>query len=91
MAALKEISEIYDLILLSPGFDERIKLDSRISRRMALQVVVALEYGLSSKEPGNPLAKLVSEEDQGALKALVEEVLAKANLKEFYEKLRRIG
>jgi hypothetical protein len=91
MAGAKDLSEIYDLILLSPGLNEKIKLDSRITCRTALQLVMALEYGLASGEAANPLRKLVNEEDHAALKALAEEVLQKANLKEFYEKLRKIG
>ena len=85
------MGEIYDLILLSPGLNEKIKLDSRISCRTALQLVMALEYGLSSTDADNPLRKILNEEDRGTLKGLTEEVLQKAKLKEFYERLRKIG
>ena len=91
MAGAKELGEIYDLILLSPGLNERIKLDSRISCRTALQLVMALEYGLSNTDADNPLRKILSEEDRGTLKGLTEEVLQKASLKEFYERLKKIG
>jgi hypothetical protein len=91
MGGMKELTEIYDLILLSPGLGERIKLDSRITCRTALQLVIALEYGMASTEANNPLRKILTEEDTGTLKTLVEEVLQKANLKEFYEKLKKIS
>ena len=88
---MKESTEFYDLILLSPGLDAQIKLDSRITCRTALFLVIALEYGMTSAEASNPLKKILSEEDQGILKALAGEVLQRAKLQAFYEKLRKLA
>jgi hypothetical protein len=91
MGGMKESTEFYDLILLAPGMDEPVKLDSRISCRTALFLVIALEYGVTSADAANPLKKILSEEDQGILKALAGEVLSRAKLQAFYEKLRKLS
>ena len=91
MAATKDVSDVFDLILLSPGLDAHIKLDSRITCRTALFVVIALEYGIASGEASNPLKKILSEEDQGTLKELAGAILERAKLQAFYEKLKKLA
>ena len=87
----KEAGDFFDLVLLSPGLDVAMKLDSRITCRTALFLVMALEDAMMGSEAGSRLKKMLSAEDQEVLKGLMEEVLAKAKLKEFYERLRKMG
>ena len=84
--------EVYELILESPGLSDPVKLDSRISCRTALFAVLGLEYAVSGEgAAANTLSKIMTAEDREALKGWMEEVLQKAKLKGFYEKLRRLS
>jgi hypothetical protein len=87
----KEVGDFFDLVLLSPGLDAAMKLDSKITCRTAMFLVMALEDAMAGGESGSRLKKMLSAEDQEVLKGLMEEVLAKAKLKEFYERLRKMG
>jgi hypothetical protein len=91
MAVNKEMMELYELILESPGLSDLVKLDSKITCRTALFAVLGLEYAVSGEGAGNPLGKILTEEDRDALKGWTEEILGKAKLKGFYEKLKRLG
>ena len=87
----KEVGEFFDLLLVSPGLDATMKLDSRITCRTALFLVMALEDAMAGGEAGSRLKKMLLPEDQEVFKELMEEVLAKAKLKAFYERLRKMG
>jgi hypothetical protein len=91
MAGSKELMEVYELILESPGLSDMVKLDTRVTCRTALFAVMGLEYAISAEGGANPLGKILTAEDREALKGWTEEILAKAKLKGFYEKLRRLG
>jgi hypothetical protein len=91
MAASKEMMELYELILESPGLSDLVKLDGRITCRTALFAVLGLEYAMSGEGAANPLGKILTGEDREALKGWMEEILGKARLKGFYEKLRRLA
>jgi hypothetical protein len=91
MAANKEMMELYELILESPGLSDLVKLDGRITCRTALFAVLGLEYAMSGEGAANPLGKILTGEDREALKGWMEEILGKARLKGFYEKLRRLA
>ena len=91
MAVNKELIELYDLILESPGLTDLVKLDSRITCKSALFAVLGLEYAMGGEGAANPLSKMLTAEDRESLKGWMEEILQKAKLKGFYEKLRRLG
>jgi hypothetical protein len=91
MAASKELIELYELVLESPGLSDTVKLDSRITCRTALFAIMGLEYAIGGEGAANPLSKIMTAEDREALKGWMEEMLQKAKLKGFYEKLRRLG
>jgi hypothetical protein len=89
MAGGKEVADFYELLLASPGADKSIKLESKLSGRTALLLVIGLEYGLTGPEIGNPYAKILSEEDRKALLDLVAALLDKTVTATFYEKLKK--
>lgn len=91
MAQAKEMGDLYELILLSPGLKDNVKLDSKVSGRAVLLLTMALEYAMSEAAAGSPLKKIMSVEDQDVLRGVMEEMLGKAGLKEFYERLKRYG
>jgi hypothetical protein len=90
MAAKKEIVELYELILESPGLGDHIKLDSRITCRTALMLVLGLEFAMTGDGTANPLNGIMTGEDVDVLAGWKEEVLQKAKLKGFYEKLKKL-
>lgn len=91
MAAKKEIVELYELILESPGLADHIKLDSRITCRTALMLVLGLDFALREDPGTNPLVGIMTEQDVEVLEAWKEEVLQKSKLKGFYEKLQKLS
>jgi hypothetical protein len=84
----KDGLELFDIIFLSPGLEAKIKLDSRITGRTALLVAMALEQAMTVE---GQVKRLLSPEDQEAMKGLVGEVLAKGKLGPLYERLKRMG
>jgi hypothetical protein len=89
MAGGKDVADFYEILLAAPGADRPIKLDSKLTGRTALLLVIGLEYGLSGPEIGNPYAKILSEEDRKALQELVGALLEKTVTAGFYEKLKK--
>jgi hypothetical protein len=91
MSNVKELAKMYDALWSIKLLDAPVKLDIRIPCRMVLLLAMAVEQGMSSADPGNVFKKIVSEEDQGKVTALVLEILRKGELEEFYQKLRELG
>ena len=89
MQSSKEISKIYDTVLSSPGMNDSIKFDLRVTRKNVLLLCSLLESGLSAdKENSNELFKTLPKESSEELKSLSGELLKKAGLNEFYEKMK---
>jgi hypothetical protein len=85
----KEIFKIYDAILSSPGMLDNVKLDLRICRKNALLLSRLIEQGLSKEENiKDEIFSQLPEETTEELQALSNEILKKAGLSEFDEKLR---
>ena len=82
---------MYDALLSIRALEAPVKLDIKISCRMALLLAMAVEQGVSGSDPGNLFKKIVSEEDQGKLVELSMEILKKGELEEFYRKLKEVG
>ncbi len=89
MAGGKEVADFYEILLAAPGAERPIKLDSKLTGRTALLLVIGLEYGLTGPEIGNPYSKILLEEDKKALQELVAALLDKTVSAAFYEKLKK--
>lgn len=88
----KEKTRIFDMILNSPGMADECKLNLKITRKNALLLGRLIESGILSSKGGledeilNTLPEAISSE----FKIIHAEILSKAGLTEFYEKLKDI-
>ena len=89
--ASKEALGLYETILKSGDLTAEVKLHSRISGRLALYLVMALEHSILNDDPKNHLNQVLSDEDKTAMHTLIGEVLAAGKLQTFYEILRKFG
>ena len=91
MSTGKEVAKMYDAVLTLRPLHTNVRLDLRVPCRMVLLLAMAVEQGLSGSGPGNLLKELVSKEDQGKLLELTEDMLKKAGVEDFYQKLKEMG
>jgi hypothetical protein len=89
--ATKESLSLYETILKSGDLNAEVKLHSRVSGRLALYLVMALESSMSNDDPKNPLSRVLSEEDKAAAEGLIGEVLAAGKLQTFHDILRKFA
>ena len=86
----KEKSLIFETLLSSPGMNEKCKIVFALSRQNILLFCRLIEAGLLSENGGfhdevlNALSKDLLEE----FRTVHEEILRKADLTEFYQKLK---
>ena len=93
MLTTYDVAKVFDTILSTPGMNEMVKIDLKISRKNVLLLNHVIERGLSAKEYDKSLSLLgnVSEESLQELKVLADECLQKAGLIELSEKLNTLG
>ncbi|MES2112718.1 MAG: hypothetical protein V4577_28460 [Bacteroidota bacterium] len=89
--ATNVLGKVYETLLCSPGMNEAVKIDVKVSRKAILLLSSVIENGLS-KDSSSPseLLELVPQDDIGELKAFGEECLKKAGLTEFSEKMKSL-
>jgi hypothetical protein len=86
--ATKGTPTLYDRILTSPDLNAEVKLHSKIPARLALFLVLALDYSMNNGDPKNHLSQVLSDEDKTAVNALVTEVLQAGKLQTFHQILK---
>ena len=93
MLTTNDVAKVFDTILSTPGMNEMVKIDLKISRKNVLLLNQVIERGLSGKEDDKLLSLLgnVSQESVQELKMLADECLQKAGLVELTEKLKTLG
>ncbi|SEP06240.1 hypothetical protein [Flavobacterium sp. fv08] len=92
MMTNNEVAQVFDTVLSSPGMNEQVRIDTRISRKAILLLHQIIDGGFSGKEQeGTAFSSLVSAETQEELKVLGTECLNKAGLVEMSEKLLRLS
>jgi hypothetical protein len=93
MLTTNDVAKVFDTILSTPGMNEMVKIDLKISRKNVLLLNQVIERGLSGKEDDKLLSLLgnVSQESVQELKMLADECLQKAGLVELTEKLNTLG
>lgn len=86
----KEKSLIFETILCSPGMTEKCKIIIALSRQNILLLCRLIEGGfIEGKEGfGDEILSALPKEGLQEFKTLHEEVLKKAELTEFYQKLK---
>lgn len=89
MLTTNDVAQVFDTILSSPGMNDAVKFDLRISRRNVLLLSSVIELGLSDKADGKgSLFASASTEAKEELRLLVDDFLQRAGLSELNEKLK---
>ncbi len=93
MLTTNDVAKVFDTILSTPGMNEMVKIDLKISRKNVLLLNHVIERGLSGKEDDKSLSLLgnVPQESVQELRVLADECLQKAGLIELREKLNTLG
>lgn len=93
MLTTNDVAKVFDTILSTPGMNEMVKIDLKISRKNVLLLNHVIERGLSAKEDDKSVSFLgsVPEESLQELKVVADECLQKAGLIELSEKLNTLG
>lgn len=79
---------VYETLLITPGMNDTVKLDLRISRKLVLLLSQVVEKGIRIEDTGlNSVDKEASKE----LLQVVDECLAKAGLTGLVQKLKTLN
>lgn len=92
MLTTNEVAQVFDTILSSPGMNEAVRIDLRISRKNVLLLTHVIEQGLNEKGEGKgSMFASAPEEARQELRDLSSDFLQKAGLVELSEKLKAIA
>lgn len=92
MLTTNEVAQVFDTILSSPGMNEAVKIDLRISRKTVLLLHQVIEHGISKKgEDDSLIFSSASEDSLAELKGLGNDCLQRAGLVEMSEKLLQLS
>jgi len=85
------LGTVYETLLCSPGMNEAVKIDLKISRKTILLLSSLIENGVAEKESTvQGILGLIPEQDREELKNFGDECLKKAGLKELSEKMKTL-
>jgi hypoxanthine-guanine phosphoribosyltransferase len=87
MMTTNDVAKVFDTILSTPGMNEMVKIDLKISRKNVLLLNHVIERGLTLENDATGLLGSLSTEVMTELKKLSEECLQKAGLVELNQKL----
>lgn len=89
--ATNVLGTVYETLLCSPGMNEAVKIDVKMSRKTVLLLNSVIEGSIGKDGDGSPeLLKLVPAGDVEGLKIFADECLKKAGLKELSEKMKAL-
>jgi len=91
MAANSVLETVYETLLCSPGMNEAVRIDVKMSRKTVLLLNSVIENGLDQKGPQQDLLKLIPAQDAELLRNFAEECLTKAGLKELRDKMKGLS
>lgn len=88
----KEKSKIFETILSSPGMAEKCKVVLQLSRQNVLLLSRLIEAGLLTKAQSfeDEIIRALPKEAGDEFRVIHEEILRKAELTEFYERLKSL-
>lgn len=88
---VKNESVLYETLLSLPSMGDTVKFEIKVPRKMVLILAKLIETGLSPEVPVPPgLLQSFTADDIGNLKAIPNELLHKAGLADFNEKLKAL-
>lgn len=83
---------VFDTIMSSPGMNEMVRMDLKISRKNVLLLHHVIERGITENEGGlSLLLQSIPKENTADLRQLSEECLQRAGLTELNGKLSDLG
>jgi len=90
--ANKKKSKVFETVLCSPGMTGKCKINLITSRQNILLLCRLIEAGLLTKEHHfeDDIINALTKESEEEFKTIHVEILKKADLLEFYEKLKSI-
>ncbi|MNE34014.1 hypothetical protein D3C87_1064240 [compost metagenome] len=91
MITANDVARVFDTILSTPGMNETVKMDLKISRKNVLLLCHLIQDGLKLKDGSSMLLESINEQGKAELEGLSEECLQKAGLIEVHEKLAGIS
>lgn len=88
----KEKTRVYETILCSPGMNQKCKIVLQLSRQHVLLLGRLIEAGLLTKEQhfNDEIIQALPADPAEEFKIVHEDILKKAGLTEFYERLKSI-
>ena len=86
----KEKSKVFEMVLSSPGMAENCKISFKMSRQNVLVLGRLIESGILDSKSSfeDEILGALPEESAAEFKIIHEEILKKAGLTDFYEKLK---
>ena len=86
----KQKSKIFETVLSSPGMAEKCKINLTLSRQNIILLSRLIEAGLLTDKKGfdDEIIAALPNESLNELRTVHEEILHKAGLTEFYERLK---
>lgn len=91
MLTTNDVAKVFDTILSTPGMNEIVKIDLKISRKNVLLLNHVLERGMTLENDASGLLGSLSKEGLSELKKVSEECLQKAGLVELNQKLASLN
>jgi len=87
-----ERARIFETVLSSPGLSETCKIVLSPSRQTILLLSRLIEQGIANRgqESGDELLSFLPEESLNEVKGVVEEMLRKSGLVDFYSRLKTL-
>jgi len=90
MATKSVLGTVYETLLCSPGMNEPVKLDFKLSRKGILLLNSVIESGLGNGADSQELLSFIPAEDADELRSFTDECLKKAGLKDLNEKMKSL-
>jgi hypothetical protein len=89
MLSAKDVTVIFETLLSSPGMNDEVKINFRVSRKTILLLSKTIELGLSVKDSGDTSGLFNAANDQAVenIRTIASEILGHAGLTEMYQKL----
>jgi hypothetical protein len=91
MLTTNDVAKVFDTILSTPGMNEMVKIDLKISRKNVLLLNHVIERGMTLENETSGLLGGLSKEGFSELKKVSEECLQKAGLVELNQKLATLN
>jgi hypothetical protein len=92
MKGQNEKERVFETVLCSPGMNEKCKINLQLSRQNILLLCSFIEQGLQVEkgETKLPIIAFMSEDCRTEISSLMNEILERGGLTQFYQKLKSL-